>query len=960
MKREKLTQRLKYIERLIEQGDYALAEKNIDVLQGKGISDLSLAQQGELHYLSALLFSKLVRYQEGLEQANIAFELLKDTDENEKIAKVNLLAGKLYTDLGDLQHAELELRDALSAYRRIGDQENRIEVYNRLARICFIKGEYDRALGYLNEALEIALGINQPKLVGNLFCNIGTVNLRLGNLKEANEKLLSALDISEQINDQDNIARFYLSLGYVSFHQRKFEQAEKFYQKAESIIEKRGLTRELAIFHEYSAEYHLETGDYQKAQKHIQEAIDLGQKIAPDSSLMTQSYRILAQILLAQKKYTQALEACDESLGVPVDERLEQGIVHRIIGQIYKVRKQEHLSEESFLKSIAILDETKAKFELGKTYLEAGKSVVFDYSQSLEYLQKSKLLFGQMDDQYNLALTDINLAKLRFDKGDCDQAIVSLNSAVAILEKMDEKNLLVQAEKIRSEIENQISRESLSANNEYRIFRKYQPENEYKGIEDAKIDSSLEILAKKIKADRGFVTLVDANREMSIASTFNLDPEQATQVVSCLKNLNSGYSYLSSPAIYTKADSHPKLFSLFPEGENKISSLISIPLKSIEGEITGFLYLDRKSNGKGNLPFSSQEFNFAVAFGDLLAIKLTHLEKKKLEEDNLNLRRQLEEKCCFSNIITTDQKMLNALKKTEQLKDSNLPILIEGETGTGKDLLAKAIHYHSNRKNKKFVAINCAAFPDTLLESELFGHKKGAYTGAVEDKKGLLEEADGGTLYIDEVADMPLTTQVKLLRALEEKEIIRLGETVPRKVDIRVISATNKKIEEEMAAGRFRKDLYFRLNTVNVKLVPLRERKGDIPLLTEHFIKIYSKDPSEKELYRIIPTMIELFMGHDWPGNVRELESEVRKLLALRDESGRICSDFLSDKFCLPEKTNLKELSLYQRVGIWEKQYILKALLENNWIKKATASVLNIPESSLRFKMKQYSIVKPQ
>ncbi|HEX9917065.1 MAG TPA: sigma 54-interacting transcriptional regulator [candidate division Zixibacteria bacterium] len=960
MKREKLTERLKYIERLIEKGDYALAEKNIDILQGKDISDLSLSQQGELHYLSALLFSKLARYQEGLEQANIAFELLKDTCENEKIAKVNLLAGKLYTNLGDLKHAELELRDALSAYRRIGDQENRIEVYNRLARICFTKGEYDRAIGYLDEALELSLSLNNSRFTAMLFGNLGRIYLRLGEFNQAQERLLSSSDIYEELKDYENMGRRYLSLGYLYFSQRKFKQAEEFYQKAKTIIDQKNLTYELANFHEYFAEYCLEIGNYTKAQKHIQEAIDLGQKIAPDSSIMTQSYRVLAQILLAQKKYDQALEACDKSLGVPLEERLEQGIVHRIVGQIYAAQNKRDLSKESFVKSIAILDEIKAKFELAKTYLEAGKSAVFDYSQSLEYLQKSKLLFGQVDDQYNLALTDINLAKLRFDKGDCDQAITSLNNAVAILEKMDEKSLLSQAEKIRSEIENQISQESLSANNEYRIFRKYLPENEYKGIEDVKIDSSLEILAKKIKADRGFVTSVDANREMSIASTFNLDPTQATQVVSCLKNLNSGYSYLKSPAIYTKADSHPKLFSLFPEGENKISSLISIPLKSIEGEITGFLYLDRKSNGKGNPPFSSQEFNFAVAFGDLLAIKLTHLEKKKLEEDNINLRRQLEEKCCFSNIITTDQKMLNALKKTEQLKDSNLPILIEGETGTGKDLLAKAIHYHSNRKDKKFVAINCAAFPDTLLESELFGHKKGAYTGAVEDKKGLLEEADGGTLYIDEVADMPLTTQVKLLRALEEKEIIRLGETVPRKVDIRVISATNKKIEEEMAAGRFRKDLYYRLNTVNVKLIPLRERKGDIPLLTEHFIKIYSKDPSEKELSRIIPTMIELFMGHDWPGNVRELESEVRKLLALRDESGRICSDLLSDRFCLPEKTNLKELSLYQRVGIWEKQYILKALLENNWIKKATASVLNIPESSLRFKMKQYNIVKPQ
>lgn len=960
MKGEKLTERLKYIERLIEQGYYARARENIDILQGNSISDLSLAQQGELHYLTALLYRKLARPKEGIEQTNVAFELLKETNENEKIGKIHLIAGQLYSDLDDLKHAELELRDALAAYRRIGNQEKRIEVYNELARICFVKGEYDRAIGHLNEALELSLSLNRQKSIAAIFGNIGVVNIRLGNLKEAKEKLLYASDICEQLNDQDNIARWSLSLGYISFCQRDFKQAEEFYAKAKKIIEEKNLTYELAIFHEYSAEYYLETGDYQKAQKHIQGAIDLGNGIAPDSSIITQSQRILAQILLAKEEYAQALEACDKSLGTPIGERLEEGVVYRVIGQIYKAQDKDQLSCESFLKSIALLDELKAKFELAKTYLEAGKSEVFDYNQSLDYLQKSKLLFGQMEAGYYLASVDMALTKLHFENRHYDQAILSLDGATSILEKMGEKKLLKEAEKLRSEIEKELGEESLSAKNEYRIFRKYLPENEYKGVEDAKMDSSLEILAKRIKADRGFVTLVNPDREMSVASTFNLDPAQATQVVVCLKNLNSGYSYLNAPAIYTKADSHPKLFSLFPQGENKISSLISIPLKSIEGEITGFLYLDRKFNGKGNLPFSSQEFNFAVAFGDLLAIKLTHLEKKKLEEDNLNLRRQLEEKCCFSNIITAEQRMLNSLKKAEQVKDSNLPILIEGETGTGKDLLAKAIHYHSNRKDKKFVAINCAAFPDTLLESELFGHKKGAYTGAVEDKKGLLEEADGGTLYVDEVADMPPATQVKLLRALEEKEITRLGETIPRKVDIRVISATNKIIEEEMESGRFRKDLYFRLNTVNVKLIPLRERKGDIPLLVEHFIKIYSKDNSEKELSQIIPAMIELFMSHDWPGNVRELESEVRKLLALRDESGRICSDLLSDRFCLPENVNLKELSLYQRVGLWEKQYILKALLENNWVKKTTALALSIPESSLRFKMKQYNIAKPE
>ena len=956
MNREKLTKRLEHIEKLIMQKDFAEAEKNIDILQAEKVSDLSLAQQGELHYLTALLYGRLIRYEDGLNQARVAFELLKDTSENERIAKVHLLAGELYSDMGDLKNAEFELRDALAAYRRIGDQENRIEVYNQLARTCFIRAEYNRAIGYLNEAMEISLPLNKPILVAKLFANLGRIYLRLGEFREAKEKLLSSLDIYEELNDNNNSARVYLSVGYLYFSQRKFEQAEEFYAKAKDIIDKNKLARESAIFHEYYAEYYLEIGEYLQAQKHIQEAINIGKEIAPKSSIIAQSYRILAQIQFSQKKYEDAIETCDQFFKLPLEEKLEQGIVYRVLGQIYKIQKKEELSKENFLNSITILEEIKAKFELAKTYLEAGKMGIFQYAQNLDYIQKSMLIFKQMDAQYHLASADMGLAQLQFESENYDEAITSLNAAVSLLENMKEEKLLLCVEKMRNQIENTIGQESLSIKNEYRIFRKYLSDTEYKGIEDGKIDSALEVLVKRTRADRGFVTLIGSDQEASIASTFNLDSGSATKILSGLKNLNSGYQYLGTPAIYSKADSNPKLSTLFAEHENKIGTLISIPLK-VNGEVSGFLYLDRKANGV-TIAFSSQEFNFAVAFSDLLAVKLTHLQKKKLEQDNLRLRKQLEERCCFSNVITQNQEMLNALRKVEQAKDSTLPIIIQGETGTGKDLLAKAIHYNSNRKDKKFVAINCAAFPDTLLESELFGHKKGAYTGAVDDKKGLIEEADGGTLYIDEVADMPLATQVKLLRALEEKEITRLGETLPRKVDIRVISATNKKIEQEMEAGRFRKDLYFRLNAINVKLVALRNRKEDIPLLVEHFVKLYGKDDSQKELSQITPAMIELFMGHDWPGNVRELENEVRKLLALRDKNGDISSDILSDKFSIPENVNLRELSLYQRVEIWEKQNILKALIDNNWVKKTTASALSIPESSLRFKMKQYGLAK--
>jgi transcriptional regulator with PAS, ATPase and Fis domain len=301
--------------------------------------------------------------------------------------------------------------------------------------------------------------------------------------------------------------------------------------------------------------------------------------------------------------------------------------------------------------------------------------------------------------------------------------------------------------------------------------------------------------------------------------------------------------------------------------------------------------------------------------------------------------------------------MLKILWKAKQVMDSSISVMLEGETGTGKDLLAKAIHYSSNRKDSRFVPVNCAALPESLLESELFGHRKGAYTGASFDKKGLLEEADGGTLYLDEVGDMHPSTQIKLLRALEDKEVTRLGETRPRKIDIRIISATNKNMKEEVETGGFRMDLFYRLNALHITLPPLRDRREDIPLLVDHFIKTYSKEPSR--FSNLIPLILELFANYNWPGNVRELENEVKRLLVFNRDTTTPRLDILSDKFTMPSDLKSEKLSLYDRIALWERQYIIKALIENNWVKKATAEALHIPESSLRFKMKQHKIKRP-
>jgi transcriptional regulator with PAS, ATPase and Fis domain len=345
------------------------------------------------------------------------------------------------------------------------------------------------------------------------------------------------------------------------------------------------------------------------------------------------------------------------------------------------------------------------------------------------------------------------------------------------------------------------------------------------------------------------------------------------------------------------------------------------------------------------------------------------LQRSQLLEDNRRLKAQLMKEAAFPNILTRNHEMMAILDQVRQVVDSNISITIVGPTGSGKDLLARAIHYNSVRRDQRFISVNCAALPETLLESELFGYRRGAFTGADRDKPGLFEEADGGTFFLDEIADMPLSVQAKILRVLENKEIVRLGDSVPHKVDVRVISATNKDLKEQMAQGAFRQDLYYRLAALTFRLPPLSERREDIPLLVEHFLNGSKKAVSAETMRQLV--------AYDWPGNVRELDNEIKKLILLAGDKPSIEVDILSDKIRsgvtaegdengnghsaqpvgpADEVVFGGDYSLYDYLASHERRFIIKALKERKGVKKHAAALLNIPESTLRLKIKEYNI----
>ncbi len=951
--------RIDHIESLAAAKDFEKAKAELEKLK-KGKAGLS-AHEGEVYYLESLILHGQTRYQEALEKAQKAYRVLKLTSRHRNIAQVQHLLGNIFIALGDLKKAQVEIRDALASYRRVGDERGLANAQNKLAQIFFIRSDYDRAIESLKEATEhVRKTKNHGPMLGRVFGNLGRIHLLSGEWTKAQKYFRDAIKQNEIAENQTSICRNLLSLGYIAQLQRKFKQAHDSYQKAYGIIQKKGLKREKAIYHEYSGELALEQGDFDEASRHLSEAIQAGEEIAPKSSLVCQSYRILAQLHVNTGKLDLAESSCQRSLEVSksLGERLEEGIVYRILGEIYALRNNKKLSSDYFNSSISCLQKIGSRFELARVYLGAGSAEVLEPQDALDLLKKAKRVFKDLKLDYYLGLGEFALAKAEFQHGDYDRSVEFLNRCENLFKGLRAEDPL--AEQILSEIssfrlilEKALSEKSLSFENQYNVFKRFLSEIEYQGIQDEGINQSLGTLAKRIQADRGLILLEDGEeKNLSLASAFNpYEREKTDQIIASLREHLSD-NVFTEPIISTTGKS-----GLFSENGMKIGSLLVIPLRAGE-DVKGILYLSRDKNGVPTRSFGQNELNLAVAFADIITLELTESENKKLEQENLSLKAQLKEKSAFSNIVTQNPEMQEILWRLSQVKDTNLSILLEGETGTGKDQIAKAIHYNSDRKNKKFVAVNCAALPEALLENELFGHRKGAYTGASQDKNGLLEEADGGTVYLDEATGISLTTQIKLLRALEDKEITRLGETKPRKIDIRVISSTSQSVKEQIEKGQFRKDLFFRLNTMHVKLPPLRQRREDIPLLVKHFInKFLPEDESGPS--ELSAATMELLTSYDWPGNIRELENEVKRLVVIKGGESIVASDILSEKFGAKEDVNLQSLSLYERVALLERQQILRALVENNWVKKAAASSLRIPESSLRFKIKQHKIKIP-
>ena len=394
----------------------------------------------------------------------------------------------------------------------------------------------------------------------------------------------------------------------------------------------------------------------------------------------------------------------------------------------------------------------------------------------------------------------------------------------------------------------------------------------------------------------------------------------------------------------------------FPGSNDKQARFTCVPIKSARRNI-GLLFAQTGQSENNDIDPAAILELISSMIGQALRVELAVLsEREKLREENLHLKQELKERYDFSHIVGNSNAIRLVYDQVTQVAKSNATILLRGESGTGKEMIANAIHYNSLRSKRPFVKLNCAALPDTLIESELFGHERGAFTGADRMKRGRFELADGGTLFLDEIGDLPMQTQIKLLRVLQEREFERLGGNETIKSNIRLITATNKNLEAAIADGTFREDLYYRLNVFAIHLPPLRERKSDILLLAEHFLEKYEAEHG-KRIRRISTPAIDMLMSYHFPGNVRELENAIERAV-LACDSNVIHGHHLPPTLQTADVSGtVTSLSLATAVDAFERDIIQDALKSTRGNIAKAAKMLDSTERILGYKIRNLGIV---
>ena len=838
-------------------------------------------------------------------QHNKALELLDEAKallpDDRKDLKARILGsiGGIHSVLQHGEIAEEYMLEALRLYRELDDVEGEIQVLGNLAYLCDVSGRHEEAIAYMRREIEKYATLGEPQNKAVIQMREGLIALVGFRFETAKGYLETAVKTSQKLGLEHHrlwalnfLPRVYFSLG-------ERDLAESVCREVLIEWRKQGVSYWEAMNFLYLGELALERGDFSEALGYAETSAERFLK-TPRRDYVYRAYAIAAMATARMGDTEVALEWAERaSEGTQQISGMYTGILPLVwsgIGVAFAHAGQLVEAEEAIDQAIECRRESKgdhwarALLMAGEFYLERD-----DVPKARAHLESAKQAFGEMEMSYFLEKTQVLLNQLSESSDHKDTASSSEISVDTL--SVDRLRLL------------------------YDVSRELTTERDVKVILDRILGNLLAvypaervIVAIKNDTPKGFV--VDAVRYHNVEA----DDAEALSGGIIRRVIET-----NEPVLSIDAQTDDRLNRYQSVIDYHIRSVLSVPVFHLNEGVMGALYVDHR--GISNA-FSQEDQTFLQAFANLVGVALVNARMyEQLEEKAQYWQQEVKRRYRLDDLVGQSDAMQAIYRLIETAAKSDIPVLVQGETGTGKELAARAIHYNSTRKDQRFFSQNCAALSPELLQSELFGHKKGAFTGATEDHKGIFEAGNGGTVLLDEIADAPPQLQRSLLRVLQEGEIRRVGETVDRTVDVRIIAATNRDLKEEVEKGSFREDLYYRLHGIQIDMPPLRERLEDVPLLAEHLL-IRAKEEANKSVGELTLGAIKVLTSHRWPGNVRELENVIQLAVALAEEEG----DITPDLFSIAAGHAVSDVSvefqgyLQDRVQEYEKQLIRDTL----------------------------------
>jgi len=914
---------------------------------------------------AGLLFQR-GSYRDALQSAKHAFTVLAITDEHKEVAYLQLVMGICHYRLGRLAKAEEFYSDALSTFRRIGDELGTATIFNNLA-LCHLNAcRWDRSLGFIDKALDIANKQGATILLSGLHLNRGIILIKMNRLGEARTSLVKCLRLSNSLGDISRRSKVCLALGKLEMKAGRLARAEELILEGKTLTEQEHFLRERTIADEYLGDILLAHGEVSKALYNYQLGLESCKKLGKTNDIEGELQRRIGEAQRRLGNLDEAIEACESAIETckSCGEVYELGFCYQTLGKVFAERLEWEQVDTYFRKSISTFKKQNLTLEWCHAILEFFETRSASAGQREFLLLRRDLLQAQEEaastvSDHVLCLVLRALAEVQLRLGQFDDSMLTVCELERNVSGTNDSDLLESVSTLRNRIESGILGEIEGTGSHVQaisgipgIFNRNDPSI------PRNLSSVLQAGMEKVTANCGFIAMEtesDGDSPLRIVAREGVTDNLAGQLARWF-SLHEQFDSTGS-VLFSRLSTQDPLLKAVPALQGLARSCVFMPI-AMDGSRFGLLFLGKTQGHSTQEGFGRPELDFLATYMGFLALFL--LEKSRgggMGQDH-HIPSPIEGVASFENIITQNEAMLEVLSLIRKVAPSELTTLLNGETGTGKGLLAYAIHALSRRHRNKYLAINCAAIPESLLESELFGHKKGSFTGAYDDKPGLLVEAEGGSVFLDEIGKMPVSMQGKLLHFLDTKVVRPVGSVHEQRVDVRIICASKTDLQKLASQGLFLEDLYYRLLDFPLFIPPLRERRDDIQLLMQHFIDRFSQELGVEALGYGTPFM-DALNHHDWPGNVRELEKCLKRALVLPQGEQVLRPEHLPTAiagYSVSIGTESTIPPLRETIGSVECREITQALKMTRGNKSKAARILQIRYPSLLKKIRFYGI----